>query len=258
MIKRISFLALCSILGTHFAFGNLPVFDAALNATQTVNLTQSITTATQNVAAVLKQVQQYETQLQQYETQIQQYQRQMVDAALMPEQIWQQAQGTMNQMMGLVNGVQNGPMLQYLQQYRSFGTWNSGGTGYLYANSMPAVSGASSLQLTTNNAALQLALQQRQDLLNAANQFNTLQQAAQGANGANQLLGAANQIAAAQTQQLLQLRLLFTQLLQGQATDSAVQANRQAVMDAATQQATSTTTGGFEGTTPLPINYSTP
>jgi P-type conjugative transfer protein TrbJ len=82
-----------------------------------------------------------------------------------------------------------------------------------------------------------------------------LQQAAQGANGANQLLGAANQIAAAQTQQLLQLRLLFTQLLQGEATDSAVQANRQAIMDAATQQATSMTTGGF-APAPLPINYS--
>jgi P-type conjugative transfer protein TrbJ len=120
---------------------------------------------------------------------------------------------------------------------------------------MPAVSGGSTLQLTTNNAALQLALQQRQDLLNAANQFNSLQQAAQSANGANQLLGAANQIAAAQTQQLLQLRLLFTQLLQGQATDSAVQANRQAIMDAATQQATSMTTGGFTPAS-LPINYS--
>src|SRR5260370_11970433 len=87
MIKRISLLVLCSILGTHFAFGNLPVFDAALNATQTVNLTQSITTATQNVAAVLKQAQQYETQLQQYETQIQQYQRPTLAAPLMPAHI---------------------------------------------------------------------------------------------------------------------------------------------------------------------------
>jgi hypothetical protein len=57
-------------------------------------------------------------------------------------------------------------------------------------------------------------------------------------------------------QQLLQMRLLLTQLLQSQATDSAAQANRQAIMDAATQQATSTTTGGFEGAAPLPINYS--
>jgi type IV secretion system protein TrbJ len=85
MIKRTLMFLLCSILSTHLAFGTLPVIDAALNATQTVNLTQSITSATENVAAVLKQVQQYETQLQQYETQIQQYQRQMVDAALMPE-----------------------------------------------------------------------------------------------------------------------------------------------------------------------------
>jgi P-type conjugative transfer protein TrbJ len=255
MLKHVFSLLLCSILGTNLALGTLPVFDAALNTTQDFNLTQSITSATQNVASVLKQVQQYETQLQQYETQIQQYQRQMVDAALMPQQIWQQAQGTMNQMMGLVNGVQNGPMVQYLQQYRSLGTWNAGGTGYVYSNSMPALSGASSLQLTTNNAALRLALQQRQDLINAANQLQQMQRGAQGAYGANQLLGSANQLAAAQMQQLLQMRLVLTQLLQGAATDSAAQANRQAIIDAATQQATSMTTGGFTPTT-LPINYS--
>ena len=47
----------------------------------------------------------------------------------------------------------------------------------------------------------------------------------------------ANQIAAEQTQQLMQMRALCNQMLEEAATRDAALANRQALMDAATQQA---------------------
>src|SRR4029077_19098839 len=86
-------------LGTGFEF----VYDSANHMTALQELQQQATSATQNVAAVLKQVDQYAKQLQQYETQLMQYAQQLKDAALPASQIWNQAQGTMRDMMSLVN-----------------------------------------------------------------------------------------------------------------------------------------------------------
>ena len=101
--KMLSGLALCA-LGAHLALGGgIPVFDGVLNSTAAVQLHQQITTATQNVAQTLKQIDQYAEQVRQYQTQLQQYAQQLKDAALPVSQIWSQAQGTMRNMMSLVN-----------------------------------------------------------------------------------------------------------------------------------------------------------
>ena len=63
--------------------------------------------------------------------------------------------------------------------------------------------------------------------------------AAGSADGANKLLSYANQIAAEQTLQLMQMRALCNQMLEEAAARDAALANRQALMDAATQQALS-------------------
>ena len=66
-----------------------------------------------------------------------------------------------------------------------------------------------------------------------------LQSAAGTADGANKLLSYANQIAAEQTLQLMQMRALCNQMLEESAARDAALANRQALMDAATQKALS-------------------
>src|SRR5271165_3661980 len=236
--KVLTGLALCACtLGlVPLALGTgIPVVDALLNSTAAVQLHQQITTATQNVAQTLKQIDQYAEQLRQYQTQLQQYAQQMRDAALPVTQVWSQAQKTMGDMMGLVNQAQNGQMLAYLQQYRDLNGWLQNG-GYYNPNTIQQ---GYALQKSTNDTALQMAQAQRAALLSDAQQLQTLQGAAGSADGADKLLSYANQIAAQQTQQLMQLRALCNQMLEESAARDAALANRQAMMDAATQQALS-------------------
>ena len=211
------------------------VYDPANHATGIAQLQQQVTSATQNVAAVLKQVDQYAEQVRQYETQLMQYAQQLKDAALPVSQIWNQAQKTMGDMMNLVNQAQGSQMLAYLQQYKDLNGWLSS-NGYYNPNTIQQ---GYVLQKSTNDTALQMAQAQRAALLNDAQRFQALQGAAGSADGADKLLSYANQIAAEQTQQLMQMRALCNQMLEEAAARDAALANRQAMMDAATQKALS-------------------
>ena len=245
--KVLTGIALCAIatgvaplaLGTGFEF----VYDSANHMTALAELQQQATSATQNVASVLKQVDQYATQLRQYQTQLMQYAQQIKDAALPVSQIWGQAQGTMRDMMSLVNQAQGGQMLAYLQQYKDLNGWLQS-NGYYNPNTIQQ---GYALQKSTNDTALQMAQAQRAALLNDVQRFDGLQQAASSADGADKLLSAANQIAAEQTQQLMQLRAIINQLLEEGAARDAALANRQALMDAATKQALSDTNSDMGG-----------
>jgi P-type conjugative transfer protein TrbJ len=253
--KVLTGMALCACtlglaplaLGTGFEF----VYDSANHMTALQELQQQATSATQNVASVLKQVDQYALQMQQYRQQLLQYAQQLKDAALPASQIWNQAQGTMRDMMSLVNQAQGGQMLAYLQQYRDLNGWLQS-NGYYNSNTIQQ---GYALQKSTNDTALQMAQAQRAALLNDAQRFQGLQQAASSADGADKLLGYANQIAAEQTQQLMQMRALCNQMLEEAAARDAALANRQAMMDAATQKALANDNGGFDNTR-LPFNYS--
>jgi len=238
--KRLTRLALCAsalaatapfALGTGFEF----VYDSANHMTALQELQQQATSATQNVASVLKQVDQYATQVRQYQTQLMQYAQQIKDAALPVSQIWSQAQGTMRDMMSLVNQAQGGQMLAYLQQYRDLNGWMQT-NGYYNPNTIQQ---GYAIQKSTNDTALQMAQAQRAALLADAQRFQALQSAAGSADGADKLLSYANQIAAEQAQQLMQVRALCNQMLEEAAARDAALANRQAMMDAATQQALS-------------------
>ena len=236
------------------ALGTMIVYDPANHVTGTLQLQQQVTTATQNVAQTLKQIDQYAQQVRRYQTQLQQYAQQLKDGALPVTQVWSQAQKTMGDMMSLVNQAQNGQMLAYLQQYRDLNGWLSNG-GYYNPNTIQQ---GYALQKSTNDTALQMAQAQRAALLNDAQQLQTLQGAAGSADGADKLLSYANQIAAQQTQQLMQLRALANQMLEESAARDAALANRQAMMEAATQQGLARDDGGFGGAKPLPFNYSGP
>src|SRR5215472_8253002 len=254
MLRKVLTTALCALslaplaLGTGFEF----VYDSANHMTALQELQQQATSATQNVASVLKQVDQYAQQVRQYQTQLMQYAQQLKDAALPASQIWNQAQGTMRDMMSLVNQAQGGQMLAYLQQYRDLNGWLQS-NGYHNPNTIQQ---GYALQKSTNDTALQMAQAQRAALLNDAQRFQGLQQAASSADGADKLLSAANQIAAEQTKQLMQMRALCNQMLEEAAARDAALANRQALMDAASQQGLARDGGGFGGANPLPLNYS--
>jgi P-type conjugative transfer protein TrbJ len=222
----------------------IPVVDALLNSTAVVQLKQQVVTATQNVAAVLKQVDQYVEQVRQYETQLMQYAQQIKDATLPVAQVWSEAQGTMQNMMSLVNQAQGGQMLAYLEQYKDLNAWLSTNGGYY---NPAAIQQGYALQKSTNDTALQMALAQRAALLNDVQRFQALQRAAGTADGANKLLSYANQIAAEQTQQLMQMRALCNQMLEQAAARDAALANRQALVDAATQKALSDPKSDFGG-----------
>jgi P-type conjugative transfer protein TrbJ len=141
----------------------------------------------------------------------------------------------MRDMMSLVNQAQGGQMLAYLQQYRDLNGWLQS-NGYYSPNTIQQ---GYALQKSTNDTALQMAQAQREAILNDAQRFQGLQQAASSADGADKLMSYANQIAAEQTQQLMQMRALRNQMLEEAAARDAALANRQALMDAATQKALS-------------------
>jgi P-type conjugative transfer protein TrbJ len=252
VLTRLTLCACALAAAAPLAFGTMIVYDPANHTTGTLQLTQQITSATQNVASVLKQVDQYALQMQQYRNQLMQYAQQMKDAALPVSQIWNQAQKTMGDMMNLVNQSQGAQMLAYIQQYKDLNGWLSS-NGYYNPN---ALQQGYAFQKSTNDTALQMAQAQRAALLNDVQRFQGLQSAAGSADGADKLMSYANQIAAEQTQQLMQLRALCNQMLEENAARDAALANRQALMDAATQQALANTNGGFEGAKPLALDYS--
>jgi P-type conjugative transfer protein TrbJ len=236
MLRKVLTTALCAFAMAPLALGGgIPVFDAPLNSTAAVQLHQQITTATQNVAQTLKQVDQYAEQVRQYQTQLMQYTQQLKDAALPVSQIWNQAQKTIGDMMNLVNQSQNAQMLAYLQQYKDLNGWLQS-NGYYNPG---AIQQGYALQLSTNATALQMAQAQRAALLNDVQRFQGLQSAAGSADGQAKLMSYANQIAAEEAQQLMQMRALINQLLEEAAARDAALANRQALMDAATAQALS-------------------
>src|SRR5260370_35592166 len=206
--KVLTGMALCACtlglaplaLGTGFEF----VYDPANHMTALQELQQQATSATQNVASVLKQVDQYALQMQQYRQQLLQYAQQLKDAALPASQIWNQAQGTMRDMMSLVNQAQGGQMLAYLQQYRDLNGWLQS-NGYYNPN---AIQHGYALQKSTNDTSLQKAHAQRTALLNDVQRFQGLESAAGSAEAVAKLLTYANQIAAEQALQLMQRRAL--------------------------------------------------
>ena len=92
--------------------GTMPVIDYS-------NLTQNITTALHQVSAYAKQVQQYQLQLQQYANEVK-------NTVAPAAQLWQEAQQTMNSVMGTVGMFQNGSALQnYLNQFQNVNYWLS-------------------------------------------------------------------------------------------------------------------------------------
>jgi P-type conjugative transfer protein TrbJ len=196
-----------------------PVIDSA-------NLTQNVTTALKSVAMYAQQVQQYQTQILQYKNQL------LNTLGIAPAlQIWQQSQQVMNQVTGLTSIFRNGSSLQnVLSQFQSPNYWLS--TPVMSYPNQPA---GGQTQYQANQAMFQGLAQQTQQIQTDAATLERLQTTASGAQGQKAALDAANQLAALEQAQLLQIRALLVQEQQALAARNATAANADAMHQAATQ-----------------------
>ena len=229
--RKLNTLILCCALAwpgqTVFATG-LPVIDVA-------NLAENAVTALKEVAAVAKQIQQYETQLQQYEDQLKQ--------ALIPDTfIWEQALQTMNSLRQAIDTLnyykqQLGSIDAYVGKFKDASGYSS---FTCYQNK--ACTAAEWAQLNINSHlgsesqkkatdALFKGLDKQQDALQKdAATLQSLQSAAQSAEGRMQAIQFANQLASEQANQLLQIRGLLV------AEQNVIATRNQALADYEAQQ----------------------
>jgi type IV secretion system protein TrbJ len=198
--------------------GGIPVIDYS-------NLVQNTTTALKQVAAYAQQVQQYQLQLQQYANQVR-------NTVAPVAQVWQAAQGTMNSVMGTVGIFQNGSALQsYLNQFQNVNYWLSAPPGnYTYQTA------GSIAQKQANDAMVRGIVQQQAQIRADAATLERLQSQASTADGQMKALMAANQLAALQQEQLLQVRELLLQEQQALAVRNQTLANDEAMREAATKK----------------------
>jgi type IV secretion system protein TrbJ len=198
--------------------GTLPVVDYS-------NLTQNVVTALHQVSAYAQQVQQYQLQLQQYANQVK-------NTVAPVAQVWQAAQGTMNSVMGTVGMFQNGSALQsYLNQFQNVNYWLTAPAGnYTYQTA------GSVAQKQANDALVKGIVAQQAQIRADAATLERLQSQASTADGQMKALMAANQLAALQQEQLLQIRALLVQEQQALAARGQTLANDEAMREAATKK----------------------
>jgi len=217
-------------------YAGIPVIDGS-------NLSQNIVSAVEEVAQTLQQVQQYSTQLNQYATQLQEYQNMLQNTAAPSSYLWNQASSTMGNLLRTTNTLSNyknlfGNLTNYLGQYQNITSY-AHSPCFSSANCTPSQWAAlansrilgSTAQQNANNASIQGLDQQQTDLQNDANTLVQLQASAQSATGQMQAIGYANQLASAQSNQLLQIRGLLI------AEQNALVTRQQALADQEAQQA---------------------
>lgn len=238
-----SLLTCCLVAGfglvSQPASAGIPVIDAT-------NLSQNIVTALETVA-------QYEQQIQQYTTQLQQYENMLTNTAALPQQTWSQVQGTIGGMTQTMQGLQNminsaGSIQAYVNKFDNTSSYENkpcfNGTSCTAAD----IAGIQDTNATANagvkaaaDSQLEALEKQQTSLSTDAANVQQLQSSAAGANGQKAALDAANQLAASQANQLVQIRALLIAAQTAQAAQLEQQNAREAQQQAATRQATSGT-----------------
>ena len=228
-------LAILGVIPSRMALcAGIPVFDAS-------NMAQNTVSALESVSQTLKQIEQYTLQLQQYEDQIK---NSLAPAAY----VWSQAQGTMNKLMELQDQVgyysrQSGSLDAYLQKfgnvnyYRDSPYFGSSPTDTQRKAFMESDELGLNAQKFANDNMARTLEQQQSALKDDAANLQRLQQNAQTARGRLEAIQYANQLAAHQANQMLQIRaLLMAQHAAQNAkaeTDAAREARSKAVTDKA-------------------------
>ena len=212
------------------ALAGIPTFDAT-------NVIQTTINAMESVSQTLQQIEQYQTQIQQYENQLQ-------NTAGPDVYLWDQAQGTVADLLGATDALE-----RYKQQLGSLDEFMSVYQDVDYYGNSPCFTAegcseqeqammernrglASQGQKQANDAMLKGLDQQQEALRNDARRLEKLQSSAQGGDGQMQALGFANQFASQQANQLLQIRGMLA------AQQTAMVARMQAEADREAQETT--------------------
>lgn len=216
------------------AQAGIPVIDGT-------NVVQTTISALNNVAAVQKQIEQYVTQLQQYQNMLQ---NSLAPAAY----IWDQANSTINKLMQAQDTLnyyknQAGSLDSYLKRYQDVNYYRSSpcfnSTGTCSSSDLEALrkhdADNSEARKKANDAVLK-ALDQQQDTLQSdAQNLVSLQSQASGAVGQMQAIQAANQLASAQANQLLQIRSILVAQNNAATTLAQAEADKDAIQGAASE-----------------------
>jgi P-type conjugative transfer protein TrbJ len=231
-IVFILFVGLSSIAPISYA--NMPVLDVS-------NLAQNTITAAKTAAAVEKQIQQYKLQLQQYQD--------MLNNSLTPSSyVWDNANDTINKLLQETDTLdyyksQAGNLDNYLSRYQDTDYYqkspcftSEGCTAQQRQALMNTQTLDSEAQKRANDAMLMGIDQQQTALKNDSQNLASLQKQATTAQGRMEALQAANQLASAQTNQLLQIRALLVAQQNAQATRAQVLTDKEAKEAASAQQ----------------------
>ena len=147
-------------------------------------------------------------------------------------QVWQQAQQTMNSVMGTVKMFQGGQsqLQSYLNQFQNVNYWLSASpSSYTWQTA------GSMAQKQANDALVNGIVAQQAQIRADAATLERLQSQASTAEGQMAALMAANQLVALQQEQLLQIRALLVQEQQALAARAQTLANDEAMREAATK-----------------------
>ena len=221
------------------------VFDPSVYGQAVATVSQLASQAATQANQYAKQLLQYQTQLQQYATQLQQYQNMVTNTLAPAAYIWDQANATISKVVGIVDTIdyyanQAGGLQNYLAQfqnssyYRSSPCYTATGCPPDYLQTLtPQQTPGSAAQKSANDALLTMVQQQQTQLNADAASLVNLQANAQGAQGQMQALGAANQLASAEANQLMQIRAILIAQQNAAATMAEVAGDRQARQQAA-------------------------
>lgn len=232
-IRRTSWLIVT--LPFHVALAGIPVIDVA-------NTSQATISALQNVAAVTKQIEQYKTQLQQYQNMLQ-------NTAAPAAYIWNEADQTISKLLAAQDTLsyyktQAGSLEQYLSRYQDTAHYDDApciGVDTCTTQDHLAIANAQSQATTArkraNDALLTSVSNQQGTLQTDADALARMQRSATNATGQMQAIQSANQLASAQTNQLLQIRSLLIAQQNALATSAQIDADRDAQRLAASNKA---------------------
>lgn len=205
-------------------------------------------TQIQSTLSAQEGIKQTMTQIEQYRTQLQEYALQIKNAAAPAAYVWDQATRTMDLLRGAIDTLafykrQMGDINFYLRQFNDVYDYRgspcfgpNGCTGAERAQEREREAAIISAQQRANEAAIR-AVDQQQDAIQAdARRLEVLQRNAQGAQGHMEAIGAANMLAAQQSNQLLQIRAVLNAQNVALVTRQQVLADREAREAAATAE----------------------
>lgn len=239
MFTRTTFLAAKNIAlaSTLFFMVSQPAL-AGIPVADGLNLSQTTVTAIQQVAQVTKQILQYKTQLEQYENQLQ-------NTATPSAYVWNDVSAIISNLISAQQTLsyyknQAGSIDIYLEKYQNATHYEEhpcftkkGCTAEQRIQLENSRAEGSDAVKRANADVIKSVDRQQQTLASDAQKLQKLQGQATSATGQMQALQAANQLAAAQGNQLIQIRSMLMAQNQAATTIAQQQADQKSQEDAA-------------------------